>query len=56
MAMNISGFGTVRFGASKGIYAQEHRGPAGPYQRRGILQGVFGEAGAVIIDLQRRVK
>ena len=32
MAMNISGFG-----ASKGIYAQEHRGTAGPHQRGRIL-------------------
>ena len=37
MAMNISGFGAVRFGASKGIYAQEHRGTAGPHQRGRIL-------------------
>ena len=41
--------GAVRFGASKGIYAQEHRGSAGPHQGRGVLQGVFGEAGAIIV-------
>ena len=35
-------------GASLSIYAQEHRGSAGPHQRRGILQGVFGKAGTVI--------
>jgi hypothetical protein len=29
-------------------YAKEHRGSAGPYQRRGILQGVFGEAGEIV--------